>query len=620
LIIASTAVSHALPEIGKEIPLTDGSTLMISDEVRPGTRVVAEIITDVPGPQPWDQLRVLVDYHAPADHVAINWIDYGGFGITRVTGERRDTLYKAENRGKPSEWRRVQLDITQQGVALNVDLRDEFTIPWKDGARKGSIAFAAKTGVSGRVILRQVAPIPSNRDGPLHVSELFASHAVLPHGVSLPVWGKATPNATVEVSVDGKPVASATADAQGHWTATLPAQQPGGPHELLISSDGRSIRCTDVHFGIVWLCSGQSNMVWRIRQSDDPDKESLRALDYPLVRTFLVNETPAPKPVDLPESLGQWHHNDISAARNLSAIAQIVGQQLHDALKIPVGLIVAVRSGSRIEPWLPADELQELETQLGPYPEDYRERMAKHENPPCSLFNGMIAPLARLPISGIVWYQGESNAWRGWHYAHQLRSYLKSQRRVFGRSDMPVVVVQLPVFGKDMDPNAATWAELRYAQASVAAESPHTFLASIIDLGNPNDIHPTRKRPVAERIAALLLRHVYDKSDVVADPPVLSKAVPTDTGMILHFDQPITVDPDSASDFQMARDNEGFLPATSIRQTTPTTIELSWPNGMPNHVRYAWKNVVKATLRGATGLAVAPFRTDDRPLESQGKF
>ena len=100
----------------------------------------------------------------------------------------------------------------------------------------------------------------------LKLPALFTDHAVLQRDRPINVWGEAQAGATVTVTL-GSATTSAQASAQGFWEAALPAQPAGGPHVLVVRSGEQELRVNDVLVGDVWLCTGQSNMVWNVRAS-----------------------------------------------------------------------------------------------------------------------------------------------------------------------------------------------------------------------------------------------------------------------------------------------------------------------------------------------------------------
>ena len=141
------------------------------------------------------------------------------------------------------------------------------------------------------------------------------------------------------------------------------------------------------------------------------------------------------------------------------------------------------------------------------------------------VFNGSIAPFVPYALDGVIWYQGETNAGRYAEYTVLQRALVKDWRRLFETPDLPFYWCNLPNFyKKTQDPGAnAVWANFRAAQTA-ALDLPHTGEATLIDVGEANDIHPLNKKVPGERLAAIALANVYGKKVPFAGPAV-SKVV-----------------------------------------------------------------------------------------------
>ncbi len=139
---------------------------------------------------------------------------------------------------------------------------------------------------------------------------------------------------------------------------------------------------------------------------------------------------------------------------------------------------------------------------------------------PAVLYNGMIAPVAPLGISGAIWYQGEANAERAAQYRKLLPAMIADWRKAFGQGDFPFYIVSLPGFmqHKDIPGGDDAWAELREAQAVTARDATNSGLAVAIDVGDANNIHPVDKKPVGERLALCALANYYGREGVSSGP------------------------------------------------------------------------------------------------------
>ena len=138
---------------------------------------------------------------------------------------------------------------------------------------------------------------------------------------------------------------------------------------------------------------------------------------------------------------------------------------------------------------------------------------------PSVLYQGMLAPVAPLAITGAIWYQGEANADRARQYRTVLPAMISDWRKLFGQGDFPFYIVSLPAFMQHQDqPVEAAWAELREAQALTARDVSHSGLAVTIDTGEPDNIHPIDKAIVGERLAYLALARQYGEKNSLRRP------------------------------------------------------------------------------------------------------
>jgi sialate O-acetylesterase len=234
---------------------------------------------------------------------------------------------------------------------------------------------------------------------------------------------------------------------------------------------------------------------------------------------------------------------------------------------------------------------------------------------PAVLYNGMIAPVAPLAITGVIWYQGEANAERAYQYRKLLPAMIGDWRELFGQGDFPFYIVSLAAFMQHKNtPGDDWWAELREAQAITARTVPNSALAVTIDVGEANDIHPKDKKEVGERLALSALAQHYGKKIPFSGPTF--KSVEMLPGALkLHFDHVdggLVVKGEKLEEFSIAgEDRKWFWAEAKIEGDT---VVLSSPKvPQPKAARYAWQSNPRATLFNGAGLPAVPFRTDDWP-------
>lgn len=180
---------------------------------------------------------------------------------------------------------------------------------------------------------------------------LFGEGAVLQRDQPIPVWGWATPGATLTVRLDGQQ-ATAKADARGQWQAILPAHRAGGPYVLQVQGDGGTLKVDDILLGDVWLASGQSNMEFPLVKSDGGPAAVASAADAK-IRHFKVPKSWSAKPEDELAG-GSWKAASPANAAEFSAVGYYFAQDLRQRTGVPIGIIDSTWGGSAIEAWMDA--------------------------------------------------------------------------------------------------------------------------------------------------------------------------------------------------------------------------------------------------------------------------
>jgi len=234
---------------------------------------------------------------------------------------------------------------------------------------------------------------------------------------------------------------------------------------------------------------------------------------------------------------------------------------------------------------------------------------------PTVLYQGMLAPVAPLSITGVIWYQGEQNSERGYQYRKLLPVTIADWRSLFGQGDFPFYIVSLPSFGhRSTTPKDDAWAETRESQAIVAASVPNSCLAVTIDVGDPDNLHPKDKQPVGERLAFCALAKHYGKHVAYSGPTVASvKRLPGSIKLkFAHADGGLVAKGGKLEEFSIAgNDQKWYWADARIEGKTVVVSSPMVPN--PKEVRYAWQSNPAATLYNGAGLPAVPFRTDTWP-------
>lgn len=480
---------------------------------------------------------------------------------------------------------------------------------------------------------------------------VIGDNMVLQQGERVAIWGWAEPGEQVTATVSwsrAKP--EATADQDGKWSFKIDAPKAGGPYKMTIKGKNE-INLDDIMSGEVWVCSGQSNMQWTVQSSANAEQE-IAAADYPNIRLFTVTRKVAREPQS--DCEGSWTSCSPQTAPGFSAVAYFFGRELHKRLDVPVGLIHTSWGGTPAEAWtrrevLESDDdfkpiLKRFDDAMARYPQAYKEYEQKieewkqavenaktegsrapgrprepfgpsHPHSPSGLYNAMIAPLIPYGIQGAIWYQGESNAGRAYQYRTLFPAMITNWRQDWGQGDFPFLFVQLANFMQTKpDPGDSAWAELREAQTMTLC-LPNAGMATIIDIGEANNIHPKNKQDVGKRLALWALARTYGK-DVVYSGPIY-RSMKVEGGKIrLSFDHVgsglVAGDGEALQGFAIAGADRKFVWAEANIDGR-TVVVGSDQVASPVAVRYAWADNPVCNLYNKENLPAGPFRTDDWP-------
>ena len=445
----------------------------------------------------------------------------------------------------------------------------------------------------------------------------FSDGVVLQRERPVPVWGKAAPGESINVTFRGQSVAT-QADRLGRWSVALKPGPAGGPFELTVNS----VTLRDVLVGEVWIASGQSNMVWRVAQSRDAEKEIAASADGQL-RFFKVANVVSQVPLD--DAKGSWKAASPANTGEFCGAGYFFARHLREQLKVPVGVIQTSWGGTPAESWVSgpalasdpalisvfADWAQTMEA----YPVGLLEKRQNlvgpnHHHTPSGLYNAMIAPLIPFAMRGVIWYQGENNAGPRplRRLSPPLPALIQDWRRRWGQGDFPFLFVQLANYAK-LTPTAQ-WPELREAQA-MTLSLVNTGMAVTVDIGESQDIHPKNKQDVGLRLA-LAARAVAYGEKLVYSGPLFRQAVREGAALRVFFDH--------TGGGLLARGGElqGFEVCDGGGKCSPAAARIDGAQVLvsspavpePLHVRYGWANDPACNLYNTEGLPASPFRSN----------
>ncbi len=228
-----------------------------------------------------------------------------------------------------------------------------------------------------------------------------------------------------------------------------------------------------------------------------------------------------------------------------------------------------------------------------------------------TLYNGMIAPIGRYGVRGLLWYQGESNTGEPAEYEALLGTLIADWRARFG-AQLPFLNVQLAAYGQPSPtPMDSGWAQVREAQRVHAKRDPRYGYVTTIDIGDRYDIHPPNKQELGRRLARLARHLVYGETALPPTGPTPVSANAEGNAIVLRFEQVTgalqAFGAATATGFELCEAAPKTCQWAEAR-VVDGAIALRAANvATATRVRYAWADYPIVNVIDGAGLPVVPF-------------
>ena len=411
----------------------------------------------------------------------------------------------------------------------------------------------------------------------IKLPDIFASHMTLQRGKVLRIEGEAEGCASVRVLLDGKSAGASVTD--GHFSCAVGPFDAGTDKTLeVFADDGKEpvLTLEDIQIGDIYLACGQSNMEYFLRYDADWNYTK-QAERNPFIRMYNVPQIAFEGQDKHPFGAGYWFEEGDPGWAVFSAPGYHFARVIQPDIDVPVAIVGCNWGGTPACAWTDTSRfsqeplnvyLKEYEDALALYSpeelkrismealafensyrhdlewrtmmyglteEEQQQWMKEHAGDPMlpmgpwhhyrpgGLYETMIKPISSLDVKGVLWYQGESDAGHGEIYDQTMEVLIQSFRDIWKDPKLPFLFVQLAPFGKWLDCTNDGYAQVRASQDRVTESIPGTAMASIMDIGSYEDIHPKFKMEVGRRLALLALSHVYGR-EILADAPVCEAA------------------------------------------------------------------------------------------------
>ncbi|XP_054469024.1 sialate O-acetylesterase [Anoplopoma fimbria] len=445
-------------------------------------------------------------------------------------------------------------------------------------------------------------------EGDLRFASYYGDHMVLQKSPeSAVLWGYGPEGTQVTITLSGpsKQKTSPVTVTKGIWRVTLDPVEAGGPYNVTAANQSSTATLTDVLFGDIWLCGGQSNMWLQMYKIFNASQELYLAGKYPYVRTFMASlQQSEIEQTDLIQVELPWSVPPTNTIE-FSAVCWLFGRYLYDTLQYPIGLVESCWGGTPIEVWSSPKALQQCglqQTNSGP--KEYS-----------VLWNAMIHPLLNMTIKGAIWYQGEANTdYNQEKYSCSFPAMIDDWRMAFHQGsggqtalDFPFGFVQLSTDEKGSQTDA--FPNIRWHQTADIGYVPNlrmqrTFMAVALDLPDETSpygtIHPRDKQDVAYRLSLGARAVAYNDNEVSFQGPFPEEIHLFPMSLNITYDQGVSVTPSKdifeicCTEIQTPCGPESPWVPAPIVHWGPTTVQLSTilcpPTEKVAALRYAWRD------------------------------
>ena len=443
----------------------------------------------------------------------------------------------------------------------------------------------------------------------VRLPSILGSHMVLQQNSEVKLWGWCSPSEKITIKTTWDTVTyRTTGESSAKWIQKIKTPVAGGPYSITINN---TTILEDVMVGEIWLCSGQSNMEWSGDQNLKQSLDEMPNANNKNIRFFYIQKTTSETFQENCE--GSWKVCTPEEMKHFSATGYFFGKKLQQSLNIPVGLINSNWGGTPAEVWTPK-QLIENDPELNAASKKINSA-AWWPVLPGYTFNAMINPITNFEISGVVWYQGESNVGNYSSYNQLMNKMIYSWRQAW-QKDFPFYFVQIAPFSGYGNNNVC--ALLREAQTNCLA-IPKTGMVVISDLVDDlSNIHPVNKIDVASRLANLALSEKYGKTGLIYKFPMYKAMKNEKDKIIINFDNAdngLVSKDKTISEFYIAGEDRQFVPATAKIEGSSVIV---WNKTVkaPVAVRFGFSNTAIPNLFSKEGLPVNLFRTDNWDVDT----
>lgn len=479
--------------------------------------------------------------------------------------------------------------------------------------------------------------------GQLQFAKVFNSNMVLQRDKPIKIYGHALPGWEIKVLFLGL-TKTAVTQADSTWSVIFPKQKANGNSQLItIASHQQSVVLSNILMGDVWLCIGQSNMEFPV-QNEMHFKQAVQEANNSAIR--LYNSTFIGKYVfgvpftdSMMERLntndfysGNWQVCDSNYFKPMSAVGYYFATMIFKETNVPIGIINLAIGGCPLETFIRLDALKQSKMfnkkasgnwlnnnllptwvklrateNIGNNKTLFKDELGpNHAYKPGFAYAAGIQPLINLPIKGVLLYQGESNSQemeRVNEYAGLQKLLINDYRKQWHQPDLPFYWVQLSSIDT-LKYKSQLWPQFRDEQRKLLSAVKHSGMAVCSDIGALNNVHPTDKKTVGERLGRWALYNDYH-TEIVPSGPLPLKAIYKNGIITIYFKYAekgiFAANGDAIKGFSVNGKDE----VKAVAKSNTVIIPIKQK---PTFIYYGWKPYLDGNLINADSLPASTFK------------
>ena len=333
----------------------------------------------------------------------------------------------------------------------------------------------------------------------MNLNKIFSSNMVFSAGKPIKIYGEGNGEVEIFFADYYKKIVS----QNNSWIVEFPAMEYGGPYELKAVFNDKTVILDNIFIGEVYLLAGQSNVQFKMGESTTATEEYV---SNDRIRLFSTNRLESGERYNAYDG---WKTCKLEEIKYWSAIGYLTAKEIAETKNVAVGIITCYQGASVIESWVPKGTFEKIGINI-----PVSEKFIDHTNELFSDWNGdgvlyeyALSQVVPFSLSGIVWYQGESDAAikEAQVYKEEVLELINVWRAAFDDKTLPFIVVQIA----DYDARATeAWALIQKAQYDVQFILDNVKTVISADVCEKDDIHPPTKIKLAKRIAIAMMQFI----------------------------------------------------------------------------------------------------------------